>query len=65
MKKSANFEFGAVHLVDLVKSLLTVVYLEKSASIQPRTGLPKVAKKLLYSFFLPSMMGNTSQSKKT
>ena len=34
-----------VNLVDLVKSSLTRIYLQKSASIQPRTGLTKFAKK--------------------
>ena len=33
-----------VNLVDLVKSFQTSIYLQKSASIQPRTGLSKFAK---------------------
>ena len=35
----------SVHLVDLVKIFLASIYLQKSASIQPRTSLPKFAKK--------------------
>ena len=34
-----------VNLVDLVKSFPTSIYLQTSASIQPRTGLSKFAKK--------------------
>ena len=43
-----NFEIWAVqkyvNLVDLVKSFPTSIYLQKSASIQPRTSLSKFAK---------------------
>ena len=35
----------SVNLVDLVKSFQTSIYLQNSASIQPRTGLSKFAKK--------------------
>ena len=34
------------NIVDLLKSFPTSIYLRKSASIQPRTGLPKVSQKL-------------------
>ena len=36
-----------VNLVDLVKSFQTSIYLQKSASIQPRTGFSKFPKKSL------------------
>ena len=43
-----HFEFGAVqkfvNLVDLFKSFQTSVYLNKSASLQPRIGFSKFAK---------------------
>ena len=50
-----NFEIWAVqkyvNLVDLVKSFPTSIYLQKSASIQPRTSLSKFGGKL-NSFFI-------------
>ena len=39
-----------VNLVDLVKSFLTSIYLEKSASIQPRTSLSKFGGKFISLF---------------
>ena len=45
MQMFSNFEFGAVQncvdLVDPVKSFPTIVYLQKSASIEPRTKPPE------------------------
>ena len=47
MQHVINFKFGAVQkgvdLLDLVKSFQTSISSQKSASIQPRTGLPKFA----------------------
>ena len=40
-----------VNLVDLVESFLPSIYLQKSASIQPRTGLSKFAKNYPNVFF--------------
>ena len=49
MKISENFELGAVQrhrkIVDLVKSFPTSINLQKSASVQPRTSLYKLAQK--------------------
>ena len=50
-----NFEIWAVqkyvNLVDLVKSFPTRIYLQKSASIQPRTSLSKLGENSIqYSF---------------
>ena len=46
-----NFEIWAVqryvHLVDLVKRFPTNIYLQKSASIQPRTSPAKICKKFV------------------
>ena len=45
----SNFDFGAVqryvNLADLVKSFLTSIHLQTSASTQPRTSLSKYANK--------------------
>ena len=40
-----------VNIVDLVKSFQTSIYLQKSASIQPRTGLTMFAKEIINSLF--------------
>ena len=55
LDKMVTFEVRAVqkyvNLVDLIKSFPTSIYLQKSASIQPRTSLSKFGGKF-NSFFI-------------
>ena len=61
-----NFEIWAVqkyvNLVDLVKSFPTNIYLQKSASIQPRTSLSKFGGKF-NSIFIRLLTSHTSASR--
>ena len=58
-----NFEVGAVqksvNLVDLVKSFHSSFYLQKSASIRPRTSLSNLGRDFIHSAFrlLPQALG--------